>query len=494
MTEEEKEEYYREVREVIRERREERRRRAEERKKERRRRLEEKYTNLEKKLDSGFSSEMEEAMAGNGSDVTVNPMLYRPYSLLRYVIKSARELSSRPYSRVFDMLERGLVGCGANYDNLGYSWDLYENRQLEAGLKVILRHIKYGPSELDDVYCLDEWSRYFKYYNNSVVRSSSLNTEFLSFFENNSELKEYLENVEESNERDPREIFDRVHRNLAESTFNLISLRKVRRLKFSSQLLNEQLHMMRDGDRTSSGLSLALYEKLFDYVDGGRFDTFNDFTEQGVSKFFSFWLSNYDWIAAEVIEKHNKRLEERNKVMMEKAEERKKREEEERKKREGEQIRKLLQEHFGDEDSTSVDSQDTGVLKPTSMFGSSEEESSTPMSTQDEEVLKPVNNEDPFNSVDTKEDPFNSKENEIDWENTPKRPVRTDVLEEGSLEDQLKVNLEKAEEFNREIETLQEEIKDLESSLEDKKDRLKTRLIQEEVLWDKIEEMQRKLK
>ena len=440
--------------------------------------LENKYERFETKLSSGLTSDMEEALVCKGYAVNLNPMLFRPYALLRYTVDRAMNLYPDVNSKLLGLLIRGIVKCGAAYPEYGAMRD-----KLNAGLKVVFRHIKYGASELDEIYCLEDWSRCLKSYSSEPIYNPYEVPADINLLVNNSELHEYLENLSTADrtsiyvEQTPDEIFRKVFRNLVKCTFDTINSGKVAEPKRFFDL-NQVLNDLQGGYIPSSGfgqdsyagcppfsgISQVLYAELFKFIQHNEFNSFEEFDNEGISKFFSEWLSKHDEIAAEIIREYDMS----RKAKMERQNDSRVGNEMDKWNEENKQVREFP-------------SQNRETLRTTSLFESSEEEnSSSPL---------------PADDLLTPKDVFLTKEVEDKClGKTPKRPIRTEAFEDKSLEKQLKLKLKSAEEMNKTIEALQDEIEKLESSLQVMKAALKPLIEQENILWDDIEELQKNLK
>lgn len=336
-------------------------------------------------------------------------------------------------------------------------------------MKAIFRHIKYGPSELDDVYCLEEWSRCLKSYSSRPVDDSYGVPADINLIGNNPELMEYFDQISLQDrtssyvEENPDAIFNKVFRNLAKCTFDIINSGKAKEPKYSFDL-NQVLHGLQGRYASFLGLSQVLYVELFKFIQSSGFNSFEEFENEGISKFFSQWLNKYDEVAAEIIKENDMR----RKMRMEQQN----------------KSRVKNEPDNWDEDNKKVTqfaSQNREVLQTTSLFGSSEDGSNTSSDSRHARL--------------SEDELFISEEEEAEyWVNTPKRPVRTEAFEEKSLEKKLKLKLKSAEELKKTIDSLQNEIEKLESSLQVKKATIKPLLEQESILWDNIEELQRELR
>lgn len=440
------------------------------------RKLEGKYEKLETKLGSGLTSDTEEVLVRKGYNVNLNPMLFRPYALLRYTVDRAMNSYPDVNSKLLGLLIRGIVKCGVPYPDYGY-----ERAKLNAGLRVVIRHIKYGSSELDEIYCLNEWVRCLKSYGSEPTYNPYEVPADINLLVNNSELHEYLENLSTADrtssyvEQTPDEIFRKVFRNLVKCTFDTINSGKVAEPKRFFDL-NQVLNGLQGGYISSSGfgqdsyagyppfsgISQVLYAELFKFIQHNEFNSFEEFDNEGISKFFSEWLSKHDEIAAEIIREYdmrrNVKMEQQNKS----------------------RVNGELDVEEENNKITQFASPNRETLRTTSLFESSKEENNSSFS--DDGLLTP-------------KDEFLTKEVEDTYlGNSLKRPVRTEKIEEKSLEKQLKLKLKSAEEMNKTIEALQDEIEKIESLLQVKKAALKPLIEQENILWDDIEELQKNLK
>lgn len=423
--------------------------------------LESKYERLETKLSSGLTSDMEEALVCKGYAVNLNPMLFRPYALLRYTLSKVIDTYPSVNSKLLDLLIRGIAQCGIKY--LGYE---LTRDKLNAGLKVVFRHIKYGPSELDEIYCLDEWARCLKSYSSEQTNYPYEVPADINLLVNNSELTGYFEKISLQNESSdyseetPSAIFSKVFRNLAKCTFDFINSGKAKEPK---NLFDLNTVLQGLGCREHVGLSQVLYGELFKFIQSNRFDSFEEFESEGIERFFYEWLAKYDEISAEII----RESEIRRQMRMERQND-----------------SRVSGEFNGEEENNKITqfaSPNRETFRTTSLFESSEEKSSS-SSLSDDDLLTP-------------KDLFLTKEVEDNClGNTLKRPIRTETFEEKSLEKQLKLKLRSAEEINKTIETLQDEIENLQSLLQVKKAALKPLIEQENILWDDIEELQKNLK
>lgn len=439
-----------------------------ERTKKRLKKLEGKYGNLEKKLDSEFYSDMEQVLVNKGYYVSVNPMLFRPYALLRYIIGKASDLNYNTNTKVLDLITRRIVKCGSVYE--------LPTAKLNAGLKVLFRHIKYGSSELDDVYCLDEWVRYLKNYKDKPEGKVYWVPSDIKLLEDNPEFNRYFNRlvleagtsgyVEENLDA----IFNRVSRNIAKCTFDIINLGRVKEPEYIFDL-NEILLGLLNGYTPVNGISQVLYVELFKFIRISRFDSFEEFESEGIRKFFSEWLDKYDKVADEIIKEDNIR----RKIRTEKYEKL--------------QAANLSGER--EEDKEGVNEfvgQQRGQLQQTSMFNSSKPESDESNRFNDESIAIREEKSGYWENI------MEEKEKSGYKENIPSRPIRDTISEENNIMKQIKLKLRSAEEIGKTISAMEIEIEKLDNSLQAKKSVLKSLIEQENILWDGIEELRSKQK
>lgn len=251
-------------------------------------RWEEKYANLEKKLASGFSSGIEEVMFRNGYDVTVNPMLYRPSALLRYVVKKACNptVGEEIDSLFLDAIIKGIFRYGSK------NYRYYKDEQLKRiGLRVVLRHITYGPSELDKMYHFDSWAKYMKNKYPEMVKEGIV--------PENPVLNEFFESIivnPKSYWVDVGTLFDEVLENLAEYTFNLVQSGKAS-APIKHEFMLDLGYILKYNLKPSyqvHNIGHQLYDELYHFISkyySGK--SFEEFEEKGIIEFFNEYLNRY---------------------------------------------------------------------------------------------------------------------------------------------------------------------------------------------------------
>lgn len=411
------------------------------------RKWEEKYVKLGKKLDSTFKSRMEEAMYGKGINISVNPMLYRPTALLRYVVKRGLEsdIKHNIDSPFLDAIRMGIIRC-ISRKYMYCEPELYR----EIGLKVILRHLTYGPSELDEIYHLDSWAIYLKREYPRMKEEGMVpeNTKLDEFFDSVvTNPRNYLIDVDT--------LFNSVLEDLAEYTFNLIKSGKAPAPRKGEDDLETMLNYSLKSSCDFIEVTNSVYGELYSFILENNFDSFDEFEEKGILEFFNEYMKKYEDSSEEVIKEVIKRR----------------------------QIRKERQLFKRAKLEVAVN------LQTTSMFG---------------DVLKTLEEyDDVFVSAEEEAEYENSQLNskEAVNEGVSRRPVRKYPADTESVQRRLEEKREKATQIGKAIDDLEDDIKKLNALIYSKQDELKNKntsrellVAQEKDLWDEIEEMERNLK